>query len=172
MTSYCRQWILSPKDASSSSKKKAIECAAVHLTHLTTAACVIVQDGLLSRSSRARWGSCHQPCMSLPAFSQCVGADGMAASRAQLQHQICFLSVMPNYGKETVAVYMLSLVGKRLEEQWEMSHSLFHTDTHLMLWLYLSDTHRSSCIFLLLCWVWWRQERQGHHITAWWNLIK
>ena len=109
----------------------ASEGATIHFTPLTTAGCVIAWVLLLSHSSRSHWGSCHQPCMSLPAFSRCVGADGMAASQAQLQHQICFLSVMPNYGKETNAVYMLSLLGQRLDEmKWEMSHSLSSTPTY------------------------------------------
>ena len=116
------------------------ECATIHFT-LTSAGCVIAGARLLSLSSRSYRGCCHQPCMSLPAFSQCVGADGMAASQAQLQHQICFLSIMPNYGKETNAVYMLSLLGQRLDEKCH-TLSLFHADTHLMLWLYLNDTHR------------------------------
>lgn len=87
-------------------------CAPLQSTPLT-----IVWARLLSLSSQSCGGSCHQPCMSLPAFSRCVGADGMAASQAQLQHQICSLSIMPNYGKETNAVYMLSLLGQRLDEK-------------------------------------------------------
>lgn len=46
-----------------------------------------------------------------------VGADGMAASEAQLQHQIRVLSIMPNYGEEDHSVYMLSLLGQRFDEK-------------------------------------------------------
>lgn len=36
---------------------------------------------------------------------------------------------------------------------WEMSHSLslFHTDTHFMLWLYLNDTHRGVPVRCCCC---------------------
>lgn len=123
------KWILS-----------ASECATIVFIPLTNAGCVIVW-AVFPLSSQPCWGSCHQPCMSLAAFSQCVGADGMAASQAQLQHQICFLSIMPNNGKETSAVYMLSLLGRRLDEKWEMSHSLSSKLTH---------TWCSDCILMII----------------------
>lgn len=125
------------------------ECA-FEFTAPPSNACAFVWARLLSLSTQSCWGCCHQPCLSLLALSPCVGADGMAASQAQLQHQICFLSIMPNYGKETNPVYMLSLVGQGVDEKCH-TLSLFHTDTHFMLWLYLNDTHRGVPVRCCCC---------------------
>lgn len=48
----------------------------------------------------------------------------MEAIEAQLQQQICFLSMMHNYDKETKAVYMPNPLEQRFDERDEMSHSL------------------------------------------------
>ena len=124
-------------------------CRSSVYTPLTAAGCVTVGDPPLSHRSRSHRGACHQPCMSLPAVSQCVGADGMAASQAQLRCQICFLSVMPNYGEESNAVYMLSLLGQSLDEKCHTpSLSLLHR--HLMRRLYLLMIHIGMWLYAVV----------------------
>lgn len=94
----------------------------------------------------------------------------MAASQAQLQHQICFLSIMPNYKRNQRCLYAKAAGEKTW---WEMrnvtlSLSLFHADTHLMLWLYLNDTHRGARLYVVVRCV--MDADAEKHGEAWWNI--